>query len=53
MLAFTDSQLRTVWDTANRVPVEKRRLSLNGLLRDCSSSAASAMPISTTHCVQH
>jgi len=26
MLAFTDSQLRTVWDTANRVPVEKRRL---------------------------
>jgi hypothetical protein len=26
MLAFTDSQLRAVWDTANRVPVEKRRL---------------------------
>ena len=24
MLAFTDSQLRTVWAAANRVPVEKR-----------------------------
>jgi len=24
MLAFTDSQLRTVWATANSVPVEKR-----------------------------
>ena len=24
MVAFTDSQLRTVWATANSVPVEKR-----------------------------
>jgi hypothetical protein len=24
MVAFTDSQLRTVWDAAARVPVEKR-----------------------------
>ena len=24
MLAFTDSQLRTVWAAADRVPVEKR-----------------------------
>jgi hypothetical protein len=24
MLAFTDSQLRSVWAAANRVPVEKR-----------------------------
>ena len=26
MVAFTDSQLRTVWNAADRVPVEKRRL---------------------------
>jgi len=28
MVAFTDSQLRTVWDAADRVPVEKRRVFL-------------------------
>ena len=26
MVAFTDSQLRTVWAAADSVPVEKRRL---------------------------
>ena len=29
MLAFTDSQLRTVWTTAARVPVEKRGVFLD------------------------
>ena len=28
MVVFTDSQLRTVWATADRVPVEKRRVFL-------------------------
>ena len=28
MVVFTDSQLRTVWAAADRVPVEKRRVFL-------------------------
>jgi hypothetical protein len=31
MLAFTDSQLRTVWAAADRVPVEKRGVFLERL----------------------
>jgi hypothetical protein len=31
MIAFTDSQLRTVWTTAASVPVEKRGVFLNRL----------------------
>ena len=32
MLAFTDSQLRTVWAAADRVPVEKRGVFLERLI---------------------
>jgi hypothetical protein len=53
MVAFTDSQLRTVWAAADGVPVEKRGIFLERLLRGCSCNAASPMPISTTRCVQH
>jgi hypothetical protein len=32
MLAFTDSQLRTVWAAADRVPVEKRGVFLERVI---------------------
>ncbi|MFY9838315.1 MAG: hypothetical protein WAK55_17960 [Xanthobacteraceae bacterium] len=51
MLAFTDSQLRIMWNAAERVPVEKRG-TFCALSRACSGPAASPTPISTTRYAQ-
>jgi DNA-directed RNA polymerase specialized sigma24 family protein len=54
MVAFTDSQLRTVWNPVHGLPPEKRGVFLERMVLGRSSEAvALSIAISTTRCAWH